>query len=127
MYKVYTSYYAKTKGRSGYDTVYVTVSNTKPHWYDTPHEDMRELSPSWNIINDYKEGRISYAQFKEAYRNELISRYETVENIRELILCRLNVVSEIPIVLLCWEKNGNECHRTALAEFVFPDEYLGEL
>ena len=122
--KVYTSYYANPKLKSLPTYIKtVSVSNSTPAWFE-PTFNLERLSPSWALIEAYKQRHISFELFREKYCEELMRKFESAEEIRNLVFNRIG--PDDVAVLLCWEKNESICHRSILAEF-FPDEYVGEL
>jgi uncharacterized protein YeaO (DUF488 family) len=68
----------------------------------------KDLSPSKNLLKDYKEGRIDFQLFEKLFRNE-ISKNKNVINI-----CK-NIAKEAldgkEFTLLCYEKDESNCHR----------------
>ncbi|MFV0421616.1 DUF488 family protein [Oleidesulfovibrio sp.] len=57
----------------------------------------------------------------EAYRQDLKSRFPTAESLLEYLLA-IEQATPNPI-LCCFEKNGEECHRRILADYI--QEKLG--
>lgn len=124
--KIYTSYYSKIKSVSLDDKVLVPVSNTVPDWFNTEYYKTKtNLSPKWDLINLYKNGNVDYKYFSFEYEKYLYEHFEKEEVLQELeqLAERMNVEY---IVLLCYEKNAEKCHRSVLGKWL-GGSYLGEL
>lgn len=125
--KIYTSYYSKV-ARCNTDAVLIKVSNTSPNWFNKELVSLlTDVSPSWELINSYKAGSLSYDEFCKEYREELLRKVSPIDIINEL-----NYIAELyetdTVILLCWEKDANTCHRTELARILsIENNYIGEL
>lgn len=68
----------------------------------------KELSPSKNLLKNYKEGRIDFQLFEKLFRNEIM------ENKNIIDICQ-NIAKEAvngkEVTLLCYEKDESNCHR----------------
>jgi uncharacterized protein YeaO (DUF488 family) len=66
------------------------------------------LSPSKNLLKNYKEGRIDFQLFEKLFRNEIM------ENKNIIDICK-NIAKEAvngkEVTLLCYEKDESNCHR----------------
>lgn len=105
---VFTSYLSKYKGTKG-----VSVANKTPEWADCERCD--ELMPPWELVKDYKSGKISWKEFRRAYIKQLKKL-----DVREFYH-RLS-----GRVLLCWEKSGCKCHRNIIREWFNRNGYSCE-
>lgn len=126
MIPIYSSYYAKVRSLDVTDAMLVQVSNTKPQWFQQEILNVANLTaPDWNLINRYKSGEISFEQFGERYIQSLNQKMK-----RDEFVSKLTEVAEEnnykTIILLCYEKSLNECHRKFLGEWL-QDAYLYEL
>ena len=124
--KIYTSYYSKIKSISLDDKVLVPVSNTVPDWFNAEYYKTKtNLSPKWDLINLYKNGNVDYEYFSFEYEKYLYEHFEKEEVLEELeqLAERMNVEC---IILLCYEKNSDKCHRSVLGKWL-GGSYLGEL
>lgn len=106
---IYTSYFRKYIGTSG-----VSVAKSTPEWFG-PCESCKELMPSWDLIEGYKSGEISWKQ----YRKEYIRQLKNLD-VKEFYN-RLNGK-----VLLCWENEGKHCHRHIIREWFNRNGYSCE-
>lgn len=68
----------------------------------------KELSPSKNLLKNYKKGRIDFQLFEKLFRNEIM------ENKNIIDICQ-NIAKEAfngkEVTLLCYEKDESNCHR----------------
>lgn len=74
-----------------------------------------ELAPSTEILAGYKDGRITWPDYEQMYRELLATRHPT-NGMTPADLDR--------ICLLCTEKSAAQCHRRLAAEYIaaqFPD------
>lgn len=124
--RIYTSYYAKV-ARASQDALLIRVSNTAPAWFD---KELVTLStnvfPDWNLINAFKDGRISYETFCTEYRRMITSKTQP-EYILHEIKGLAKAHGKETVILLCYEKSGEQCHRTELARIIDDGSYCGEL
>lgn len=67
------------------------------------------LSPSWKLLNDYKDGRIDWAQYTERFKGEMDCDPCRLEMKRIWDLSRRENV-----FLVCYEPPGQNCHRHQL-------------
>lgn len=68
----------------------------------------KDLSPSKNLLIDYKKGKIDFQLFEKLFRNEIIKNNNVIE------ICQ-NIAKEAyngkECTLLCYEKDESNCHR----------------
>ena len=68
-----------------------------------------EFAPTAEILAGYKDGRITWPDYKKMYRELLATRHPTTG---------LNPNSLDRICLLCTEKSAMQCHRALAAEYI---------
>lgn len=108
---IWTSYYGKYRGTSG-----LCVSNSHPDSKEFGLE-VKELFPDWDKVEAYKNGDITWKEFRKAY----IKKLKKLDVHEYAKLCNGHV-------LLCWEKDPKHCHRSILVEWFTRNGYLcGEL
>src|SRR4030067_2105383 len=93
----------KQTGKENPDAMFIVVTRSAGHL----------LSPSWKLLNDYKDGRIDWAQYTERFRREMdcdMCRKE-MKRIWDLSLTK-------EVFLVCYEKPGDNCHRHILIELM---------
>ena len=66
----------------------------------------KPLCPSWNLVSNYKEGRISEQDYVKRYHEEYLSKLDPQKTFNE--------IGEESIIL-CYEKPGKFCHRNLVA------------
>lgn len=104
MKRLYTSNYA----RSGEHPLSYAISAKPPEWYRGKR--FSQLAPTWEMINDYKSGKITKQQYADQY----------IELLRVRNIASEDVVDAFPdgTRFLCYEKRGEFCHRRVLAEWI---------
>src|SRR5688500_8586969 len=98
------------------DGIRILVTRYYPRGVRKDHFDLwvRELSPSADLLLRYKEGKISWDQFKVAYLDEMRDNMDSLEAIHALN----NEARNTNITLLCYERMGQPCHRHMLRDIV---------
>ncbi|MBE0522582.1 MAG: DUF488 family protein [Candidatus Methanoperedenaceae archaeon] len=84
------------------DSIVVEVTRSKKH----------VLSPSWNLLNDYKNGKIDWNGYKKRFLEEMDNEACRVEMHELWELSRTR-----DVYLVCFEKEGH-CHRFLLLELI---------
>ena len=101
-----SSYYSKycNKYLNDCKDKFVAISRTVPVWYKGNH--MKDLAPSFKLLYDLKDGRISEEQYKFKYERALsnVDILEVIESLNGK-------------TVLCFEKEGF-CHRHLLIDYL---------
>jgi uncharacterized protein YeaO (DUF488 family) len=99
------TYLAKMKqtSKENPDAAFIVVTRSAGH----------VLSPSWKLLNDYKNGHIDWAQYTERFRSEMDcdSCISEMKRIWDMSQTR-------DVYLVCYEKPGENCHRYILMELL---------
>jgi uncharacterized protein YeaO (DUF488 family) len=98
------------------DGTRILVTRFYPRGVRKDHFDqwMRQLAPSAQLLKSYKLGEKNWEQFTIALLSELRDNTDSLETIH-----RLHSQSNFNnITLLCYEKDGNPCHRHILKEIL---------
>jgi hypothetical protein len=106
-----TSYYFSSRIRDQ-NLNLVAVSNTYPRhltWLKNIHQ-YRKLCPGWALVKDYKQHRISWQNYVEIYREDILEKLDAQKVFNDL---------GYDAVILCWERPGQLCHRRLIAEWFF--------
>lgn len=117
---IYTSYFAKMK-KFPENFYPVAICQYPPKWYTGPV--YKKLAPTWDILREYKESNKSEKEKQERYlerfRGEILSKVpEVSQMVRELErVAGIKQDSNTHIVLLCFEKTGDFCHRNEVASY----------
>lgn len=104
------------------DGIRVLITRYYPRGVRKDHFDLwvRELSPSADLLLKYKEGKVSWAEFKVSFLSEIRDNIDSLE-----VLYALNNESRnTDITLLCYEKEGQPCHRHLVRDIVEWPELL---
>ena len=81
---------------------------------------LKDLSPSIELIHDYKNKKITWRKFLSLYKSEISKNFQSLELIRQL-----RKQSKIDdITLLCFEPDGEPCHRHVLREIIVKPRFL---
>lgn len=108
---IFTSNFAKAKSLDSSKYLVVAISRYVPKGYSGVRE--LRFAPSRRLLMSYKKG-LSSDLYTRAFFNELIDK----ENVYAIFkdLSRLSYGRDI--VLCCYEKAGDFCHRRLISEFV---------
>jgi uncharacterized protein YeaO (DUF488 family) len=75
---------------------------------------IRELSPSRNLLKNYRQGKYNWEEFKTVFMSEIRDNKDSLERIEDL-----NVQNEfLVITLLCYEIEGENCHRYIVKDII---------
>ena len=89
----------------------------KKSQYDTW---LKELSPSIELVREYKNDKITWKKFLSNYKSEMSKNPQSLELIKQL-----RKQSKIDdITLLCFEADGEPCHRHLLREIISKPEFF---
>lgn len=93
------------------DPIGIGISASTPHWFRG--QVYKKVAPSWELLRAYKNKSIDFDGYTEQYLDYLHSNNVTPE----MIISDLKKYGD-PVVLLCWEKERDLCHRGILAELL---------
>ena len=108
--RIYTSYFGNIKNIPP-NIWPLSVARQRPPWYGGSELDI--VAPSDAILRAYKKGELGWVGFSTLYRAELgsldpIEVYETIDDL----------VWSNDVVLLCYERPEENCHRHILADWL---------
>ena len=107
---IYTSYFGKLRSVPE-EYCRISICRSMPTCFFA--KQYLPLAPSANILYEYKHTR-DEEKFSKAFRSEL-DRLDPLSVVADL----LDMAGENPdIVLLCYEKAGDFCHRHIVAEWL---------
>jgi len=72
---------------------------------------LKDLQPTQKMMSEYKSGRISWDQYTEQYIRILDGSKWLLTKIAEM-------AKEDDVILICYEKVLDNCHRTLIAEYL---------
>lgn len=113
--KIYTSYFANWRNFPA-EAFAVGITRFKPSYWQEINLEI--LAPSENLLRDYRNKNIDDYMFKMRYLSELRERGLTPEIVREGLY---NYSKGFDVVLCCYEKPKDFCHRHILAEWLGED------
>ncbi len=71
------------------------------------------LSPSWTLLNDYKNGKIDWEGYTKRFKEEMDT------NIHRNMMREIKKLAMIKdVYLICFEAPGKNCHRYILMEMI---------
>ena len=106
------------------DGLRILITRFYPRGIKRDHFDLwiKELSPSIDLLLGYKEGKYSWDVFKQIFLYEIANNIDSLE-----ILCTLHEQSTtLDITFLCFERDGNPCHRHLVKEITESPRLLND-
>ena len=113
MGEIFTSYYNRAKKLDSARWEFIQISNSKPCWWEYVTTKIDAVIPPWYIVDNYKSGRITWAEYTVQY-----NRYLMNEDVEDAIGIIRDLAKNKNVVLLCWEDPQNNCHRHLFAEYL---------
>lgn len=103
-----TSYFAREKNIPNP----VSISQVKPRW-DTQAKEYKKLAPPWDLVDRYKKGLVTPAEYTEEFHRTVLSKLDPKAVLEEIIR-----LFGDDATLLCYEKAGDFCHRRIVADWI---------
>lgn len=116
-FKVYTTYLSNMKNAP--EDAMKAIIMRFPPFVDTTKVDVihvPELSPNNELFKKYKQDK-DWEAFKEGFENQIISDPDTIKYL-ELLVQAIEDKDGNDVVLVCCEKDANNCHRTLIADYL---------
>lgn len=103
MIKIYTSYFANMKNIDK-DVFTISICGKCPEWY--LGEEYKVLAPKYWFFSEYKKTKdeVYYTNMYDAFVLDKLSIHNIIEHLE-------NAGNHKDVVLLCYEKPGDFCHR----------------
>ena len=98
---IYTSYFAKLKEAINP----ISVCGRAPEWYTGPQ--YKKLAPKLWFFKEYKEGKITAAEYTHYYYNEVLKPLDPKQVYKEL----QHIYNQDDFTLICYEIPTDFCHR----------------
>lgn len=116
---LYTGYFAKVQSYSENDLVVCSIAQYDPSWFTGLS--IKQLSPDKTLLSRYKANEISFGFFAK----EFLGYLETVDF--EPIFEQLEQICDdySGVVLCCYEKPNQFCHRHLVASYLNSHYQLG--
>ena len=106
---MYTGYFAKLKSYEEAGLVPVSIALKTPDWYHGAQ--YKKLAPKWSFFSEWKNGShkgdIDY--YMQHFKTEVLDNLDPEQVVKELE--GFTGVSRDRIILICYEKPGDFCHR----------------
>ena len=112
---IYTTYFGNYR-KFPNDALPLGVTRFKPSYWEYPN--IENLAPSENLLRQFKDKTIDEYVFGQKYLNELSERGLTPHGVRSILE---SVANGRDILLCCYERPGEFCHRHLLANWLGND------
>lgn len=109
---IYTSYFGNLKQilQINKNIVPIAICTRYPYWYKGIY--YKKLAPKYNILNKWKNDHDVESYTKE-YNEQILNKLDASVISKELY----GLSNNNDIVLLCYEKTGDFCHRNLVAKW----------
>ena len=97
------------KPKEDSDGTRVLITRFYPRGVRKDHFDewIRALAPSVELLRGYREGKVDQEQFKMQFYSQIYSNTDSLEAIQSIS----EIAKHSNVTLLCYEKDGDFCHR----------------
>ncbi|HYL72537.1 MAG TPA: DUF488 family protein [Candidatus Acidoferrum sp.] len=101
--------------KSDDDGIRVLITRYYPRGVKKGHFDewMRALAPSKELLKEYKDKKIEWNEFEKQFLNQM-----TNQDSETTIQTLASRARKNNITLLCYEKNGHNCHRYLVHDLI---------
>lgn len=107
---IFTSYFANLRNISDNLVTPISIVRQPPSWYTGL--EYTKLAPPWDILNEYRHTKDAKVYFKN-YTEQVLDHLDPFVVRQELI----NIAEDSQIVLLCFERPENFCHRHIVSDW----------
>lgn len=106
---MYTGYFAKLKSYEEAGLVPVSIAAKAPDWYHGAQ--YKKLAPKWSFFSEWKNGshKGDNDYYMQHFKTEVLDNLDPEQVVKELE--GFTGVSRDKIILICYEKPGDFCHR----------------
>lgn len=106
---MYTGYFAKLKSYEEAGLVPVSIALKTPDWYHGAQ--YKKLAPKWSFFSEWKNGshKGDDDYYMQHFKTEVLDNLDPEQVVKELE--GFTGVSRDKIILICYEKPGDFCHR----------------
>lgn len=115
---MYTGYFAKIKTYEKAGLIPIAICGGIPNWYKGLW--YKKLAPKWSFFNEWKNGTEHKGDndyYICHFNNEVLDKLSVslvVEDLQKIA----NTKDTDKIILLCYEKPGDFCHRHLVADWL---------
>ena len=111
---IYTGYFARTKQYTDNGLQVVSIAGKAPDFFKGPK--YPSLAPKYEMFMDWKKGKIDNFDYTRIFK-------ERLNSLDPHAVKRFLTSFDKDVVLLCYEKPGDFCHRHIVADWI--EENLG--
>ena len=113
---MYTGYYAKIKEYKKEGLIPISIAGKAPDWYDGI--EYKRLAPKWEFFNEWKNGshKGDNDYYIQQFQIHVLDKLN-VEIVKSELMGLANGVLN-KIILLCYEKPTDFCHRHLVADWI---------
>lgn len=113
---MFTGYYAKMKKYTDAGLIPVSIAGWAPDWYKGLQ--YKKLAPKWQFFNEWKNGshKGDNDYYIREFNAQVLDKLDAFAVVSELE--KMTGVDDSKIVLLCYEKPKDFCHRHLVAEWL---------
>lgn len=115
---MYTGYFAKIKTYEKAGLIPIAICGGIPNWYKGLW--YKKLAPKWSFFNEWKNGTEHKGDndyYIQHFNNEVLDKLSVLQVIEDLQKIA-NTKDTDKIILLCYEKPGDFCHRHLVADWL---------
>lgn len=115
---MYTGYFAKLRTYEKAGLIPIAICGGIPNWYKGLW--YKKLAPKWSFFNEWKNGTEHKGDndyYIQHFNNEVLDKLSVslvVEDLQKIA----NTKDTDKIILLCYEKPGDFCHRHLVADWL---------
>lgn len=115
---MYTGYFAKIKTYEKAGLIPIAICGGIPNWYKGLW--YKKLAPKWSFFNEWKNGTEHKGDndyYIQHFNNEVLDKLSVslvIEDLQKIA----NTKDTDKIILLCYEKPGDFCHRHLVADWL---------
>lgn len=107
---IYTGYFARLTRYKEVGLFPISIAGKAPDFYND--FEFKKFAPTWQLFKQWKAGEINNFQYTEQFRNQVLNKLDKSE-IREFF----DSFNQ-DVILLCYEKSGDFCHRHIVADWI---------
>lgn len=113
---MFTGYYAKMKKYTDAGLIPVSIAGWAPDWYKGLQ--YKKLAPKWIFFNEWKTGshKGDNDYYIREFNAQVLDKLDAFAVVSELE--KMTGVDDSKIVLLCYEKPKDFCHRHLVANWL---------
>lgn len=113
---MFTGYYAKMKKYTDAGLIPVSIAGWAPDWYNGLQ--YKKLAPKWQFFNEWKNGshKGDNDYYIREFNAQVLNKLDAFAVISELE--KMTGVDDSKIILLCYEKPKDFCHRHLVANWL---------